>query len=117
MDTPAVVTGLPAFEKITRSLVRVPSELTARLEVGVEEPIPTLPLDPTLNQFVPEEEATVKILEAEPAVPEIASLEDGVDDPIPILPLASIEKKEDPEEEATLNGLRLEVEVACTLKT
>jgi hypothetical protein len=70
-----------------------------------------------LNQFVPDEEATVKILEVSPAVPLIASFDDGVDDPIPILPLAKIEKKEDPEEEATLNGLRLEVEVACILKT
>ena len=88
-----------------------------RRSVGEVTPIPILPLEPILNQFVPEEEATVKILEVSPAVPEIASLEDGVDDPIPILPLASIEKKEEPEEEATLNGLRLEVLVAWTLKT
>ena len=42
---------------------------------------------------------------------------DGVDDPIPTLPLAKIVKSDVPVDDATLNGLRLDVEVACTLKT
>ena len=41
----------------------------------------------------------------------------GVEEPMPTLPLARILRNEVPEEDATLNGLRLDVEVACTLKT
>jgi hypothetical protein len=52
-----------------------------------------------------------------PRVPATPRVNPGVEDPIPTFPLARIEKKEDPEDEATLNGLRLEVDVACTLKT
>lgn len=79
--------------------------------------MPTRPLEVTLNQVVPDDEATLKISLTDPAVPLIASLDEGVEDPTPMFPLAKIEKKEDPEEDATLNGLRLEVLVACTLKT
>jgi hypothetical protein len=41
----------------------------------------------------------------------------GVVDPTPTFPLARIVKSDAPVDEATLNGLVLEVEVACTLKT
>ena len=44
------------------------------------------------------------------------SLANGVEVPIPMFPLAKIVKNEEPVDDATLNGLRLEVEVACTLK-
>jgi 23S rRNA C2498 (ribose-2'-O)-methylase RlmM len=32
-----------------------------RLALGEDVPIPTLPLEETVNQFIPEDEATVKI--------------------------------------------------------
>ena len=51
-----------------------------------------------------------------PRVPATPRRYAGVLEPTPIFPLASIVKNADPDEDATLNGLRLEVEDACTLK-
>jgi hypothetical protein len=77
--------------------------------------MPTLPLDAILNHCAPVDEATVKRLSISPACPVIERAEDGVEEPIPMFPLAKIVNIDTPVDEATLNGLRLEVEVACTL--
>ena len=87
------------------------------LSVGAVTPMPIRPFDPILNHEDPDEEATAKMLATLPAVPLIASLLEGVDDPIPMFPLDTIVKSEAPVEDATLKSARLEVEVACTLKT
>jgi hypothetical protein len=83
---------------------------------GVVVPIPSLPLEPKLNMraFVEEEIANAYGFVDVPRIERIAI--GVVVPPIPTLPLASTVKSEAPVEEATLNGLRLDVDVACTLK-
>ena len=73
------------------------------------------PFDPMLNHTAPDDEATVKILLSELVAPTIENLELGVVEPTPMFPFARIVKRETFDEEATLNGLRLDVDVACTL--
>ena len=46
------------FENTARSFVRAPVELTTKLAIGVEEPIPTFPLPRILNSCAPEDDAT-----------------------------------------------------------
>jgi len=116
LDCPAVIVGELALENVTRSPVNEVVALTENVLLGEVVPIPTLPSGEMLNHCTPEEEATVKILSVEEALPVIANLDDGVEVPTPIFPLASIVKKETPVDDATLNGFRLEVEVACILK-
>jgi hypothetical protein len=48
-------------------------------------------------------------------LPATCSLSVGADTPTPTFPLAKIVKSDVPVDDATLNGLRLEVDVACTL--
>jgi hypothetical protein len=67
LDAPAVVIGLPTFESVARSPVRVAVDCTANGEIGDDVPTPTRPLEETLNHAVPDDEATVKIFEVSPA--------------------------------------------------
>jgi hypothetical protein len=87
---------------------------TWRRSVGAVTPIPIRPLEPMLKKLVPEEDATVKRLERDPAVPEIARRDEGVDDPTPMLPFCRIVKSCVPVEDATENGLT--PPRPCTLK-
>ncbi len=105
---------------VTSGTISLKDEVAAPTERpydGVVDPIPTLPLDPMLKKLDPEEDATVKILDADPPVPTTESLEYGVEDPIPTLPLAKIERKDTPDEDATLNGLSGDDVDDCILKT
>jgi hypothetical protein len=65
----------------------------------------TRPFEAIENHEVPDEDAIVRRLDTDPAVPWIASFELGVDEPIPILPLEAILNNEIPVDDATLNGL------------
>jgi hypothetical protein len=67
LEDPETVIGLLALENVTRSFVSEAFELTANVLIGVEDPIPTRPLDAILNQLVPDDEATVRILSVSPA--------------------------------------------------
>lgn len=69
-----------------------------------------------MNQFVPDEDATVKILAVAPAVPTTESLDTGLDEEIPMFPLERIVNIATPEEDATLNGLRIVDVEDCTLR-
>jgi hypothetical protein len=53
---------------------------TPRVYAGDVDPIPTLPLDATLNHCAPVEEAIVKRLLRDPAVPVSERRDDGVVD-------------------------------------
>lgn len=75
-----------------------------RRSVGLTTPTPILPFEETLNQFEPEDEATVKILPVSPAVPLTANLDEGVDDPTPTFPFWRIVKSCVPVDDATENG-------------
>ena len=44
-----MVTGLLTLESVARSPVRAEIELTAKALIGVDDPMPTLPLDAMLN--------------------------------------------------------------------
>ncbi len=130
----AVVIFIRPFDAIWNQLVPDEEATVTRLVVspaipcmesfdpGVEEPIPTLPLDPILkyDDVAPTADVVDETSKRSPIDPAACMIEkraEGVVVPTATFPLARIENIERPDDDATLKSARLEVEVARMLKT
>jgi len=94
--------GTPVDEETMNGLVpAVP--VREKVDDGVDDPIPILPLEPKLNMRAPVDEAIASGYEVE-AFPVILTLAIGVDDPTPNLPLEPKTNMRAPVEDAIANG-------------